>query len=440
MGRHLVSPGKGVALDVTSAGVAGAVGLVAEFAAVRALAPWFGQSNLVWANAVGVVLLALALGCAVGGRAADGPRASAFLTLGLAAAALLLSVGAHLAPRLGEALAPARLSGDRPLALSLSGSLVGLVALVGLPGIALGAAVPILFERTAARIGAGRAAGSIATAGSLGSLVGTYAGPLVLVPALGSRGALHAAAALLGLVAAAQALARRDGVPAGPVPFLHKPLPEALKRGSRRASALWLSAAALVLGACVTGVEFAANRAIAPAFGQSVVVWTNVVAVVLAALAAGNALGGRIAHRGGGAAALAGALVVCASTLAAAAAFAPSVARAIADAAAESGLGVGIASLAGTLALFALPTAALGVASPLLVARLARETTFGRASGTVLAAGTLGSLVGCYAAPLGALPTLGTRATLIAAASLVAFCAVASAWAARPPRAAGTAS
>jgi hypothetical protein len=408
---------------------------------VRVLAPWFGQSHIVWANAVGIVLLALALGCAVGGRAADGPRARVYLTLALGVAALWLTVAGHLAPWLGEALAPTRLGGDRPLVLSLSGSLVGIAAVVGVPCLALGIVVPILFGRVASRVGAGRAAGWIAAAGSLGSLVGTYAGPLGLIPALGSRGALHAAAALTAVLAAAQAASRRGGtaLSTAAAPFLPRPLPESLRRGSRRASAFWLAAAALVVGLCVTGVEFAANRALAPAFGQTALVWTNVVGVVLAALAVGNAAGGRIAHRGGGAAALAGALVVAAITLALAAVFAPAAARAIARAASDAGVPVAASSLVGALACFGLPTAALGVASPLLVARLARDVPLGRASGTVLAAGTLGSLAGCFAAPLAALPTLGTRATLIAAASLAAFCAVASAWAARPPHAAGAA-
>jgi hypothetical protein len=431
-----------VALDVTTAAVAGAASLVAEFAAVRVLAPWFGQSNLVWANAVGVVLAALAIGIAVGGRAADGPRAGAFLTLGLGAAALLLTVAAHAAPALGEALAPVRLAGDRPLVLSLTGSLVGLVATVGLPCIALGAAVPILFTRLARGVGAGRAAGLVAAAGSLGSLAGTYAAPLLLVPTLGSRGAMHAAAAALALFAAAHAM-RREGGPAGAspaAPFLPKPLPLSLRPGARRASVLWLSTAALVVGLVITGVEFAAVRALAPAFGQSVPVWANVVGVVLAALAAGNALGGRVAHRGGGAAALAAALVVASITLLLAAFLAPSLARSIARGAADAGLGVELSSLAATALCFGVPMIALGVASPLLVTRLARDVPFGRASGTVLAVGTLGSLIGCYAAPLAALPSLGTRATLICAASLVAFCAVGSAAAARPSRAAGVAS
>jgi hypothetical protein len=42
--------------------VVGAASLGAEIAAVRLLAPFFGASTIVWANTIGVVLVALAVG------------------------------------------------------------------------------------------------------------------------------------------------------------------------------------------------------------------------------------------------------------------------------------------------------------------------------------------------------------------------------------------
>lgn len=54
---------------------------------------------------------------------------------------------------------------------------------------------------------------------------------------------------------------------------------------------------AFLCGAVVMGVELSASRLLAPYFGNSLYVWTNVIAVVLLALAGGYAYGGKLADR-----------------------------------------------------------------------------------------------------------------------------------------------
>ena len=51
--------------------VGGAASLGTEIAAARLLAPDFGASTVIWANTIGVVLVALSVGYWLGGRVAD---------------------------------------------------------------------------------------------------------------------------------------------------------------------------------------------------------------------------------------------------------------------------------------------------------------------------------------------------------------------------------
>src|SRR5690349_19646827 len=51
--------------------VVGTGSLGAEIAAVRLLSPYFGASTVVWANTIGIVLVALSVGYWVGGKRAD---------------------------------------------------------------------------------------------------------------------------------------------------------------------------------------------------------------------------------------------------------------------------------------------------------------------------------------------------------------------------------
>src|SRR5919106_464284 len=66
---------------------AGIGALATEITASRLLAPYFGSSTVVWANLIGIVLAALALGYWLGGRVADAkPRTSLPRSIVLAAA------------------------------------------------------------------------------------------------------------------------------------------------------------------------------------------------------------------------------------------------------------------------------------------------------------------------------------------------------------------
>ncbi|MGZ5340976.1 MAG: fused MFS/spermidine synthase, partial [Solirubrobacterales bacterium] len=73
--------------------VVGSASLGAEIAAARLMAPFFGASTIVWANTIGVVLVALSVGYWLGGRIADrNPELRGLCLLVLGAAALLAVV------------------------------------------------------------------------------------------------------------------------------------------------------------------------------------------------------------------------------------------------------------------------------------------------------------------------------------------------------------
>lgn len=180
-----------------------------------------------------------------------------------------------------------------------------------------------------------------------------------------------------------------------------------------------LTAAALA-GAGVMAVELSAVRLLAPWFGATQTVWTNVIAVVLVALALGYAYGAQLAGRPGRRAtmvrhlALGGALVAALPPLASWVAplfVAPGAGLDEAGALAQWG------SLAVASLLFLLPGLLLGTIAPLVTEELSHSKgmSAGQAGGQVLAVGTLGSLLGVFGSTYLLLPRLGLQLTFVSA-------------------------
>jgi spermidine synthase len=182
--------------------------MAVEMTAVRALQPFFGSTTYVWTNVIAVVLAALAVGYAVGGRVAD-RRPSPTLLYGLLGAGGLLLVGTAFLVTPVSRLFLADLDLEGVMTVLLRGSLAVALILFAPPILLLGAISPLAI-RLLSRGGVGRAAGRVFATSTVGSILGTYLPALVLVPHVGSRGSILVGAAIL-LVASAVGLAAFRG-------------------------------------------------------------------------------------------------------------------------------------------------------------------------------------------------------------------------------------
>src|ERR1039458_5473116 len=119
--------------------VVGSASLGTEIAAARLLAPYFGASTIIWANTIATILVALSIGYAIGGRVADRwPDIRALSAIVLLAAALLAAV-----PFVANPLRGFSVSALGALSVGgFLGSLVGVLVLVAVPVILLGAVAP----------------------------------------------------------------------------------------------------------------------------------------------------------------------------------------------------------------------------------------------------------------------------------------------------------
>ncbi len=164
------------------------------------MAPFFGASTIVWANTIGVVLLALSVGYWFGGRLADRhPHLRGLCALVLAAAALLALVPLVARPFLNISVN----AFDTIDVGAAAGSLFGVLALVAVPVFLLGAVAPWALRLELDDVATtGRTAGRLYAVSTIGSLVGTFASALVLIPLAGTQRTFLILATVLAVVAA----------------------------------------------------------------------------------------------------------------------------------------------------------------------------------------------------------------------------------------------
>jgi len=170
-------------------------------------------------------------------------------------------------------------------------------------------------------------------------------------------------------------------------------------------------------GLAVMGIELSASRLIAPYYGSSLFVWTNVIGVILAALALGYYLGGKLSEIKPHVKSLlvilfiAGILTAIVpfiiKPLAYVFAFDPSMFGSVSAV-------IVIGSFFLTVLLFFIPIMLMGMTSPFLIKIVSHDRIdMGNVSGRIFAISTLGSIVGTFLPALIFIPIFGTKATIL---------------------------
>lgn len=177
----------------------GAASLAIEICASRLLAPYFGNSTVVWANVIGLILIYLSVGYWIGGRMADRhptPRALGIVLLLAAAAIAALPFVAH--PFLNLAV-----SGLNALSVGVVvGSFFSTLLLFAVPVSLLGMVSPFALRLSLPDVSsAGRTSGRLSSLATVGAIAGTFGAALLLIPAIGTQRTMLSTALATALAA-----------------------------------------------------------------------------------------------------------------------------------------------------------------------------------------------------------------------------------------------
>lgn len=190
--------------------VSSACMMVLELVAGRIVAPYVGVSLYTWTTIIGVVLAGMSLGNYLGGRMADRWASLGLLSL-LFFLGGLTSVAVLFVDAVGQSL-----PGAWPIVLRI---LVLVSTVFFIPAMVLGTISPVVTKLALSDLSrTGSTVGRISAAGTVGSIVGTFATGFLLISWFGTHAIIWGVAIVLFLMALGFFLAgfgRRDRILAG---------------------------------------------------------------------------------------------------------------------------------------------------------------------------------------------------------------------------------
>lgn len=389
--------------------ISGATGLLYEVAFSKVLATIFGATAYAISTVLSAFMAGLALGAHLGGRVA--PKLSRPL-FGYGIAEIAVGGVCAATPSVFEVLAKVYLDFARGHESSLGtltilrGGLTFLVILV--PTACMGATLPLLSRVVAGTKSSSSGLPRLYAINTLGGALGSVASAYAILPLLGIKGTMRAAAVInviIGVIAAVSALRSAAPGPAAP--------PEKVGGGEKSTGLRDLLIFAFASGFLVFAAEVVETHLLALLIGNSAYAFGLMLAVFLVCLGIGAARSSALARKHGEAALGRGLLyagLALALTL-------PLWDRlpgffAFCGKHVFSWSGRETCRALAAVVVLALPTLSMGTTFPLLLAKIAHRTTVAKDVGTLTVANTIGTIIGSIATGYLILPALGSERTL----------------------------
>jgi len=176
----------------------------------------------------------------------------------------------------------------------------------------------------------------------------------------------------------------------------------------------YLLLTAFFAGMSVMAIEMSVSRLLAPYFGTSLFVWTNVLGLIMVGLTVGYYVGGKIADKYASERLLYKIVLVTGIYLA----FVPLLAMPITRLALRSidnyAAGTTVLALLMMILLLALPFIAFGIFTPYIIKLKSQQgNTIGHMAGKVFTWSNMGSIVGTFIPALLTIPVIGTHKTIL---------------------------